>query len=365
MTTKKDYYDILGIDKKASYNEIKTAYRKKAMQYHPDKNQGDREAETKFKEAAEAYEVLHNPEKRQIYDMYGHQGLHNSNFSNFGFDDIFSKFGDIFEDFFGFSSRRGQKSRALRGDDIRYDLNLSFEEAAFGLETKIKINKKDICESCSGSGCAPGTDIQVCPQCGGRGEEIRRQGFFSMQTTCSRCRGTGQIINKPCSKCKGEGRVKSSKNVLVKIPAGVDTGMKLRLTNEGEAGLYGGENGDLYVFLRIEPHSFFERKGLDIICKIPISFVQAALGNTIKIKTLTGEESLEIPEGIQNGEVLKLKNKGIPHIRSNEIRGDQLVIIEVKTPTNLNSKQKKLLKEFVKLEDSNLSKKIKKVFSKG
>ncbi|MBW1996202.1 MAG: molecular chaperone DnaJ, partial [Deltaproteobacteria bacterium] len=245
MGPKRDYYEVLGVGRNATDNELKAAYRKLALQYHPDRNPGDKEAEEKFKEAAEAYEVLHDPQKRQIYDQYGHQGLEGTGFSGFGgFDDIFSSFSDIFEDFFGFRTGRRSRSRAQRGADLRYDLKLSFMEAAFGTETDIEVQKMEICSRCKGNGCEPGTYPETCLYCHGTGQATRTQGFFTVQTTCPSCRGNGQVITNPCSKCRGSGQVIARKKVAVKIPAGVDNGSRLRLTGEGEPGLYGGPPGD-------------------------------------------------------------------------------------------------------------------------
>jgi molecular chaperone DnaJ len=367
MSIKRDYYEVLGVNKNASFDEIKAAYRKKALKYHPDRNPNNKEAEEKFKEASEAYEVLHNSEKRQVYNTYGHEGLQSRGFSGFrgrGFDDIFERFSDIFDNFFSFSSTDGYRRGGSKGADIRHNLNLNFMEAAFGIEKKVDIQKQERCPKCEGSGCAPETSPQVCPQCQGKGQEIRRQGFFTIQTTCSRCRGAGKIIAEPCPECKGTGRVKITKNISVKVPAGIDAGSRLRLTGEGEAGERGGRKGDLYIFIYVDEHPIFQRNENDIICKINISFVQAALGDTIKVKTLTGEKKLEIPSGIQHGEILKFKNEGIPYLRDKNIRGELIMVIDIKIPTNLNNKQKKLLKEFAKLEEGKFSNKLKKVFFK-
>lgn len=362
MTNKRDYYEILGVNKNASDSEIKANYRKLAMKYHPDRNPGDKEAEDKFKEAAEAYDVLHDSQKRAIYDQYGHQGLEGSGFSGFGgFEDIFSSFGDIFEDIFGFSTGRRSRSRANRGSDLRYNLNLSFMDAAFGTETEIVVDKTDTCPECHGSACEPGSHPENCSQCSGTGQITRSQGFFTIRTTCPACRGGGRIIRNVCKHCRGSGKIRISKKVSVKIPAGVDNGSRLRLTGEGEAGVYGGEPGDLYVFIYVQPHDFFQRNNTDIICKIPISFIQAALGDKIKVPTLKGEKNLEIPKGTQPGDIFRLKNEGIPSLR-NGVRGDQIIQIDVKTPTNLTKRQEELLQEFSRLEASKFSTKIKNMF---
>jgi molecular chaperone DnaJ len=359
MTTKRDYYEILGISQNASETELKKAYRQKAIQFHPDKNPGNKEAEENFKEAAEAYEVLRDPQKRQIYDQYGHQGLEGSGFSGFsGFEDIFDSFGGIFEDLFGFGSGTGSRNRRQRGADLRYDLNLRFDEAAFGKETEIEIEKMAACPTCEGSGCEPGTEPERCPQCQGSGQVSRSQGFFTIRTTCSSCRGAGQRIRHRCPECRGNGHVRTTKRVAVKIPAGVDNGSRLRLTGEGEGGGNGGQAGDLYVFIHVTPHDFFHRDNTDVICRIPISFIQASLGDEIQIPTLTGEETLKITKGTQPGDTFRLPRQGIPSLRTGR-RGDQIVQVQVKTPTRLNKKQVKLLKDFQKIEAGKLSNKLK------
>ena len=361
MTTKRDYYEILGIDRSANESELKKAYRRKAVKYHPDKNPGDRLAEDKFKEAAEAYEVQRDPQKRQIYDQYGHQGLEGSGFSGFsGFEDIFDSFGGIFEDLFGFGSGSRSRNRQRRGADLRYDLVLSFTEAAFGKETEIEIEKRVNCPTCDGSGCKPGTTPETCQHCRGTGQISRNQGFFTIRTTCSSCQGAGQVIAHRCPECRGSGHVKTVKRVSVKIPAGVDNGSRLRLSGEGEVSGNGGPSGDLYVFIHVEPHDFFHRDNTDIICQIPISFIQAALGDEIKIPTLTGEETLKITKGTQPGDTFRLARQGIPSLRTGR-RGDQIVQVQIKTPTRLNKKQEKLLKEFQKIEAGKLSNKLKNV----
>jgi len=359
MSTKRDYYEILGVSRNATDNDLKTSYRKLALKYHPDRNPGDKEAEDQFKEAAEAYEVLRDTEKRTIYDQYGHAGLEGSGFSGFGgFEDIFSSFGDIFEDFFGFGSHRRPRTRAQRGADLRYDLTLSFMDAAFGTETEIQADKREVCPECDGSRCEPGTSPETCRQCGGAGQISRNQGFFTVRTTCPVCRGEGQAVTHPCAKCGGAGQVIVSKKVSVKIPAGVDNGSRLRLTNEGESGQYGGPPGDLYVFIYVEAHDFFQRRESDIVCQIPISFVQAALGDKITIPTLNGNKKLQIPKGTQPGDVLSFRGEGIPSLRTGR-RGDQLIQVDIKTPTHLNKKQEALLKEFAQLESNKLSKTLK------
>ena len=342
----RDYYKILGISREASEEEIKKSYRKIAMQYHPDRNPGNKEAEEKFKMASEAYEVLRDPEKRGIYDRYGVEGLKGTGFTGFrGFDDIFSAFGDIFEDFFGFGAPHKQRARARQGADLRYDLKISFYEAAFGKEAEIEIPRSVLCEACNGSGSKPGTYPIQCPNCKGTGQMTRSQGFFTISTTCSQCHGDGKYIPHPCKECRGFGKVRKNSKIQVKIPPGVDTGSKLRIRGEGEPGERGGPHGDLFVFLYVEPHDFFSRQGDDLICQIPISFPQAALGAEIEIPTLNGKKKISIPNGIESGEILKIKGEGFPKLRGSG-RGDQLVQIIVKTPKSLTKRQEEILREF-------------------
>ncbi|MBU0993740.1 MAG: molecular chaperone DnaJ [Proteobacteria bacterium] len=359
MTTKRDYYEILGVSRNADNNELKSRYRKLALQFHPDRNPGDKEAEEKFKEAAEAYDVLSDSKKRQIYDQFGHQGLQGQGFSGAGgFEDIFSSFGDIFEDFFGFGGQRRSQNRVRRGADLRYDMTLDFMEAAFGTETEISIEKTEICSRCQGNGCEPGTHPETCSQCHGTGQYSQSQGFFTVRTTCPYCRGKGQAIVNPCSSCRGTGHMAVKKKVAVKIPAGVDSGSRLRLTGEGEASPSGGPNGDLYVFINTKPHKYFKRNETNIICLVDISFIQAILGDTITIPTLNGERELEIPKGTQYGDTFVLKGEGIPSLRSG-LRGDQIVQVDINIPTSINKKQEKLLKEFSALESNKLKNKLK------
>jgi len=347
--TKRDYYEVLEIDRHATDDEIKKNYRRMAMQYHPDRNPGDKAAEENFKEAAEAYEVLSDAQKREIYDRYGHEGLSNSGFQGFsGFEDIFSSFGDIFGDIFGFSNGRSRSRTAARaGSDLRYDLKISFTDAAFGISKEIDVQKLDRCHECNGTGAAAGTSPEACPRCLGRGQVTQSSGFFSISSTCPQCRGQGQVIKSPCSVCRGAGREKTSKLVQVKIPAGVDTGSRLRLRGEGEQGEYGGPNGDLYVFIFVEEHEFFKRSEDDVYCRIPISFVQAALGANLEVPTLTGTERLKIPRGTQSGKIFRIKGKGINHLRGYG-SGDQIIEAVVVVPTNLSKRQEELLKEFAR-----------------
>jgi molecular chaperone DnaJ len=361
MTPKRDYYVVLGVERNATDGEIKSAYRKLALQYHPDRNPGNKDAEDRFKEAAEAYDVLRDPQKRGIYDQFGHQGLEGAGFSGFGgFDDIFSSFSDIFEDFFGFGSRRRSGSRARRGADLRYDLTLSFMEAAFGTETEIAIDKREVCSSCSATGCAPGTQPEVCGMCRGSGQVSQSQGFFTIRTGCPQCQGSGHRIAYPCKTCRGAGHVRSRKKVTVKVPAGVNSGSRLRLAGEGEVGDMAGPPGDLYVFITVAEHAFFTRENNHIICKVPISFVQAALGATIQVPTLNGDKPLTIPKGTQYGDLFRFEGEGIPSLRTGR-RGDQIIQVLIKTPTHLTKKQTNLLKEFARQEAGKLSTKLKSI----
>jgi molecular chaperone DnaJ len=345
--TKRCYYEVLGVERNASEEEIKKSYRKLAMQYHPDRSPDDKEAEERFKEAAEAYEVLSDLQKKDVYDRYGHEGLNGIGFRGFsGFEDIFSSFGHIFEDIFGFGTGRSRSRTTQRaGTDLRYDLRISFGDAAFGTSTDIEVVKLERCNECRGSGAAPGTSLETCRRCYGKGQVIQSSGFFSISTTCPQCRGEGKIITKPCTRCRGTGRSPITKTVHLKVPAGVETGSRLRLRGEGEEGEFGGPDGDLYVFIHVEPHEFFQRSGNDIYCKIPISFIQATLGTIIEVQALNGMEKVKIPRGTQTGAVFRLKGKGIPHLRGFG-RGDQIIEAVVKIPTNLNKKQEELLREF-------------------
>ncbi|MFB3887761.1 MAG: molecular chaperone DnaJ [Thermodesulfobacteriota bacterium] len=342
----KDYYKILGVSRDATEEEIKKNYRKIAMQYHPDRNPGDKEAEEKFKIASEAYEVLRDPQKREIYDHYGIEGLKGTGFTGFrGFDDIFSAFGDIFEDFFGFGTSHKHGTMTRQGADLKYDLKISFYDAAFGKETEIEIPRKVSCDTCNGTGAKPGTNPAHCPSCMGTGEVTHSQGFFTIRTTCGQCHGEGKIIPHPCKECKGFGRVKVNKKIKVKIPAGVDTGSKLRIRGEGEEGERGGPPGDLYVFLYVEPHDFFSRDGDDIVCQIPVSFVQAALGAEIEVPSLNGNKKLSIPRGTESGDVFRIRGEGFPKMKGTG-RGDLVIQTIVKTPKHLTKRQEQLLREF-------------------
>jgi molecular chaperone DnaJ len=352
--TKKDYYEILNVETTASDEEIKKSYRAIAMQCHPDRNPGNKKAEERFKEAAEAYEVLSDREKREIYDHYGHEGLNSTGFRGFsGFEDIFSHFSNIFDDVFGYGNVRGHsRSSAAAGADLRYDLKIPFLDAAFGLTTTIELEKLNTCHKCHGTGAAPGSSPETCRTCKGRGQVIQSSGFFTISSTCPHCNGYGKFISKPCDNCRGAGKEQISKKVQLKIPAGVETGSRLRMRGEGEAGSQGGPDGDLYVFIHVEEHEFFTRAGDDIICRVPISFVNAALGGSIEVPTLQGKEKIKIPRGTQNGNTFRLKGKGIAHIRGFG-HGDQIIEVYVQIPTELSKKQEELLNEFEKLNRTN------------
>lgn len=364
MSEKRDYYEVLGASRDAEKDELKSKYRKLAIRFHPDKNPGDKEAEEKFKEASEAYGVLSDDKKRGIYDQYGHQGLDNSGFSGSqNFDDVFSNFGDLFENFFGFGGggRGGRGARVQRGADLRYDMTLTFMEAAFGVEREVDVHKLDLCDLCQGSGCKEGTEPETCAQCQGTGQFIQSQGFFKVKTTCPYCRGKGKSIPNPCPKCVGAGMMEVTKKVLVKVPAGVDNGSKLRLTGEGEASASGGPKGDLYVFVRVEPHKLFKRDNTNVLCVVEISFVQAALGAEITIPTLDGEKKLTIPKGTQYGETFKFKGQGIPSLRSGR-RGDQIIQVDIRVPIRLTKKQESLLQQFDKLNSKKISNRLRNLF---
>jgi len=345
---KRDYYEILGVHRNASDTEIKKAYRKLALQFHPDKNAGDKEAEERFKEISEAYSVLSDPQKRVTYDQYGHAGLGNGGgFSSGGFGG--SPFEDIFGDLFGdiFGGRARSRGRGRRGDDLRYNLSIKFEEAAFGLETKIQIPRYETCATCEGSGARPGTSPRTCQVCHGAGQVRYQQGFFSLTRPCPECGGEGQVIDQPCDDCRGSGRIRGKKTLSLKIPAGVETGSRLKLTGEGEPGIQGGPPGDLYVVLSVQEHPLFQREGQDIICEIPISFPQAALGCELEVPTLTEKISIKVPAGTQSGKVVSLPGKGFPSLQGYN-RGDQLVVLRVETPTRLTGRQKELLEDFAR-----------------
>ncbi len=351
--SKRDYYEILGLNRDATDEQIKKAYRKLAMKYHPDRNPDDKSAEEKFKEAKEAYEILSDSQKRAAYDQFGHAGVDPSaGGGGFrggagGFGDFADAFGDIFGDIFGGSGGggRGGRSNVFRGADLRYNLEVSLEDAARGTETKIRIPTMETCETCHGSGAKAGTQPKTCPTCGGAGQVRIQQGFFSIQQTCPKCHGTGRYIPDPCTTCHGSGRIKQHKTLTVKIPAGIDEGDRLRLSGEGEHGVNGGPPGDLYVQISIRPHPVFQRDGNDLHCEMPISFTTAALGGEIEIPTLDGAASIRIPAETQSGKVFRLRGKGIRGLRSSAA-GDLMCHVVVETPVNLTEQQKELLREF-------------------
>jgi molecular chaperone DnaJ len=350
---KRDYYDILGVPRDSGEEEIKKSYRQLALKFHPDRNPGNNEAEEMFKEAAEAYEVLHDPQKRRLYDAYGHEGLRGTGFSGFsGFEDIFSSFGDIFQDFFsfgGFSGQTRQRTAARPGDDLLFSLNLSFEEAVSGIEKEAEIDTFAGCPNCSGSGAEPGTRETTCPGCQGAGQVVQAQGFFRVSTSCARCQGTGKVLVSPCKQCQGHGRMRNRKRVLVKVPAGVDSGTRLRLRGEGESGYRGGPPGDLYVRIEVTPHPHIERDGDNLHMKISISFMQAILGDSVEIPVLNGAKSIPIPPGTQPGAVVRFPGEGVPKLRGYG-RGDLFVEIEVRIPKDITPRQEELLHEFMELE---------------
>jgi molecular chaperone DnaJ len=344
----RDYYEILGVSQSAGADAIKKSYRKLAMKYHPDRNPGDSEAEQAFKECTEAYEVLSDDRKRRIYDTYGHEGLRDSGYRGPGnFEDVFSGFGDIFGDLFGFGSSRSGSRRngPVAGSDLRYDITISFMEAVHGVTKEVELTRPDTCWICEGSGCRPGYQRQTCPACNGRGQVVRSQGFFQVSSTCPQCQGEGSIITEPCDDCRGTGLVGKTKRVSIKIPAGVDSGARMRLKGEGEGGRRGGEAGDLYVMISVEPHEFFRRDGDDIYVRLPLAMVDAALGTKTEVITIHGKKTLSIPEGTQSGEVFTLRGEGVANLRGRG-RGDMHVEIHVQTPTDLCDKQKELLRDF-------------------
>lgn len=357
---KRDYYEILGVPRDATQEEIKKAYRKLARQYHPDVNPGNKEAEEKFKEITEAYEVLSDEKKRAQYDQFGHAGDPGAGFGGFGgFGDFqgtgFGGLDDLFDMFFGGTgfggARASRRPQPQRGADLRYDLTIDFEEAAFGAKKNISIPRTETCSTCGGTGAAPGTHPSKCNVCGGTGEIRTTQttpfGRFQSIRTCHRCHGTGEIITTPCGTCHGQGRVRRTRNITITIPPGVDTGSRLRVAGEGEAGILGGPPGDLYVIIKVRPHKIFRRKDDDVYVEIPISVVQAALGGEVEVDTLDGKDKIRIPEGTQHGATFTLRGKGIPRLHGSG-RGDQIVTVQVVVPTNLNEKQKQLLREFGK-----------------
>ena len=358
QATKRDYYETLGVTRDAQADQIKSAYRKAALRWHPDRNpERKQEAEEQFRQATEAYSVLSDPQKRAVYDRYGHAGLSGTGFEPGFNSSIFEEFQDIFGDFFGFEDlfgggrRRGGRGRARgqRGNDLRYDMALTFEEAAAGVATKIKVPRREVCESCKGTGAKAGTGMVACQTCGGRGQLHYQQGFFAISRTCPACRGQGQMIREACAQCRGQGMIERERTIELRIPAGVDNQTRLRVAGEGEAGSNGGPPGDLYVFLEVKEHPFFERRNADLYCSIPVSIAQAALGAEISVPTLNGEEKLKVPEGTQSGTIFRLKGKGLPNPHGGG-RGDLYVNIRIVTPTKLTREQRKLFEQLEQIQ---------------
>jgi molecular chaperone DnaJ len=348
-STQKDFYEILAVKREASVEEIKASYRQSALKWHPDRNPVNKEeAEIKFRECTEAYSVLSDPQKRQVYDTYGHAGLSGSNMGTDFNSSVFQDFHDIFGDFFGFEDlfsggRRG-RGRTQRGADLRYDMTLTFEEASAGVTTKVKLPKQELCAACNGTGAKKGTGATTCQTCGGRGQMAYQQGFFTITRTCPACQGAGQIIRERCAECHGHGRLEREKIIELRIPPGVDTGTRLRVSGEGEPGPNGGPAGDLYVVLEVKEHPFFERRGADLYCTIPLSMAQAALGTELQVPGLSGEEKLKIPEGTQSDAVFRIKGKGLPDPRGGG-KGDLYYHVRVLTPTKLTREQRKLMEQ--------------------
>ncbi len=350
-TQQRDYYEVLGVTRTASVDDIKAAYRKCALKWHPDRHPQDKaEAEVKFRESTEAYSVLSDSQKRQIYDTYGHAGLSGAGGGVDFSGTIFQDFHDIFGDFFGFEDlfsggrRGGRGRRSQRGSDLRYDMTLTFEEAATGVNTKIKIPRQEFCGACNGTGAKAGTGVVACQTCGGRGQLAYQQGFFTITRTCPACQGAGQIIKERCIECRGQGRIEQERTIELRIPPGVDTGTRLRVQGEGEPGPNGGPTGDLYVVLEVKEHPFFERRGADLYCTIPISIAQAALGAELQVPGLGGDEKLKIPEGTESGAVFRIRGKGLadPHGGG---KGDLYYHVRVLTPTKLTREQRKLVEQ--------------------
>ncbi|HEY7785218.1 MAG TPA: molecular chaperone DnaJ [Pyrinomonadaceae bacterium] len=356
--SKRDYYEVLGVSQTATDQEIKSAYRRLAVKYHPDKNPNDASAEEKFKEAAEAYSVLADAEQRRRYDRFGHAGVSSSAGASWGapgFGGIEDILGDLFGfgDVFGSGRAGGRRSTAQRGADLRYDLEISLEEAYAGMTAQLRIPRLETCETCTGSGAASGTSPETCQTCNGSGQVRYQQGFFSVARTCHTCRGTGRVIKTPCTECRGVGRVEREKQMEVKIPAGVETGSRLRVQGEGESGSQGGPSGDLYVVIHIAEHEQFERQGSNLYASLPITFAQAALGSDVSVKTMDEDERLKIPMGTQTGTVFRLKGKGMP-VLGGRGKGDLFVSVTVVTPTSLTREQRKLLEQLEAIENKDL-----------
>ena len=361
----RDYYEVLGVSKTAGDEEIKKAYRGLAMQHHPDRNPDDAEAEAKFKEAAEAYDVLRDPDKRARYDRFGHAATNGGGGGFSSTEDIFSHFGDIFGDLFGFSmgGRATSRNRPRRGADLRYNLSIPFRQAAKGAGVPIRIPRNQPCADCKGTGAAPGTSPETCRRCGGMGQVRHNQGFFQVSVACPDCRGAGSVVRTPCPRCKGRGAEEIVRELTVRIPAGVDTGNRLRLRDEGEPGENGGPAGDLYVVLQVEDDGEFERDGQNLLTSKSVTFVQAALGDKITVPTLDGDITVDVPKGTQSNEVFRIAGKGLPY-PGRDASGDLLVEIQVRTPKHLNSRQEDLLREFAALEEDKPLNKAKKIIKK-
>ena len=340
-----DYYEILSVTRSASGGEIKKAYRRLAMQFHPDRNPGDKEAENKFKECTEAYEVLSDDQKRRIYDAYGHEGLKNNGFRRTSAEDVFSSFGDMFGELFGMSGRRGRQRGPAPGNDLRLDLHISFLDAIHGVAREEEIQRRETCLTCEGSGCRPGYGKKNCPTCQGRGQVIRVQGFFQVSSPCPQCRGEGKIITEPCQDCAGDGLIKKTVKLPIHIPAGVDNGARMRIPGKGEGSREGGPPGDLYVVFHVEEHDFFKRDGDTIYARVPVSMVKAALGCALEVPTVHGSVKLTVPEGSQSGQLFTLRGQGTPRPNGRGT-GDMLVELQVQTPIGLSDEQKKLLRDF-------------------
>ena len=351
---KRCYYEILGVSRTCSEGELKSAFRKQAMQLHPDRNPGDTDAEHKFKEVNEAYQILSDTQKRAAYDRYGHAAFENGGGGFGGGEGFGASMADIFDDLFGdmMGRRGGRSGGAARGSDLRYNLEITLEEAYTGKTANLTLPTSIVCESCSGSGAKPGAKPRACPTCGGYGRVRAQQGFFSIERTCPHCQGQGEIIDNPCNVCSGSGRVTRERSLAVNVPAGVEDGTRIRLAGEGEAGMRGGPQGDLYIFIAMKPHPFFQRDGADLFCRVPISMVQAALGGDVAVRTVDGGEAkVKIPEGTQSGKQFKVKSKGMPMLRSRDI-GDLYIQVTVETPQNLTKRQRELLQEFESLSSN-------------
>ncbi|MBI4879782.1 MAG: molecular chaperone DnaJ [Planctomycetes bacterium] len=362
---KRDYYEVLEVDRDASPEVIKRAYRKLAFKHHPDRNQGSAEAEDRFKEAAEAYEVLSDEQKRRVYDQFGHAGLEGAGAGPRGFsgvEDIFAAFGDVFaggrgspfDEFFGFGRGRGGRPRAERGASLKCQIDLTLDEVASGVEKTIELRRNETCESCAGSGAQAGTNAASCPDCGGMGQVQISHGFFALRQTCPRCRGAGVVIEHPCAECRGAGRAPKRREITVRIPAGVQDGAQLRVTGEGEPGRYHGPRGDLYCFVKVTEHPIFQRDGDDLVCEMPISFSQAVLGAQLDAPTLRGKTTLAIPRGTQTGKVFLLHGMGLPNVYGHGT-GDLKVKVVIETPRRLTPRQEELIREFAKTEEQQVS----------